>query len=605
MKITLRKIGLFMGLVGLSGSLLAQAPIPGSWADVILEERGDTVVVKPSSVAPGYLNTLFFAIMGDTTDTGERQSLNRVYDTVRGASYIYDAESIIDATVPEVRIWSPPGTDIPALHFKTLNPEGKFKKAFYKMGGGDFYMENQYIEQWLIDDTRDRNWFRKVVDSCRIEFKNCIIEQSNWAWITFVGTGSTIKVTDCLVMNLGAEANMEKGNIYDGSVPLDTMWFENNTMLNCGNFMIHRPNAGPNFLYFNHNTLVNHINNPFLFSSQAEHIVTNNIFMNTGIVPDYPGFYPFYEDEDKLPKGVINVDTLESAWIDNHWNGTYPLASDADRKILVDRNSVSWDARFKDMFDNNLAAFPDTITDVWASQKMTMNTRSQAMFDDDAAYPYFNEGHWYEKEPDFANNKDVIVEWVDFIVTNAIPGKPNGGTAQAKTHWRTNMETNLVTPDWPILPDLSYTNGELASGAVNDYPLGDLNWFPSEKLSWEATNESEVLIAALKSGQLPDGPVGIDNKEMVRESIAPQVSAYPNPFSNTTTVRYEIASGTNVQLIVYNVLGERVRVMELGYQSTGTHEATLDRGDLNAGMYILQINTDYNNAGLTTKFSIK
>lgn len=227
------------------------------------------------------------------------------------------------------------------------------------------------------------------------------------------------------------------------------------------------------------------------------------------------------------------------------------------------------------------------------------------MFDDDAAYPYFNEGHWYEKEPDFVNNKDVIVEWVDFIVTNAIPGKPNGGTAQAKTHWRTNMETKLVQPDWPILPDLAYTDGELANGGVNDYPLGDLNWFPSEKLSWEATNESEVLIAALKSGQLPDGAVGIDDKEMVRENIAPQVSAYPNPFSNITTVKYEIASGTPVQLIVYNILGERVRVMDLGYQNTGIHETTFEQGNLNAGMYILQINTDYNNAGLTTKVSIK
>jgi hypothetical protein len=334
--------------------------------------------------------------------------------------------------------------------------------------------------------------------------------------------------------------------------------------------------------------------------------------MNTGMVPDYPGFYPFYEDADKLPKGIINVDTVDNAWNQEHWLGAYPF-EEADRKILVDRNSVSWDARLQDMFDNDIVkTFPDSIDETWASQMMTMNTRTQAMFDDDTSYPYFSEGHWYETEPNFANNEDQIPEWTGYVVSQAVPGAPNKGMINMDTvHWRTDWGFpnppggNLVQPDWPILPDLSYTNGELASGGVNGYPLGDLNWFPSEKMSWEKTNESEILIAALKAGELPDGAVGIDNKEMVRENIAPQVSAYPNPFSNTTTVKYEIASATNAQLIVYNILGERVRVMELGYQHAGMQETTFEQGDLNAGMYILQINTDYNNAGLTTKISIK
>ncbi len=484
MRITLRFFGLMMGIACLSGSLFAQAPIPEKWEDVIIEVKGDTAVVLPSSMLPGYLNTMFFAIMGDTTDTGERQNLNRVYETLRGHSYIYDAEAKIDATVPDLRIVAKPGTDLPPLHYKTLNPEGEFKKAFYRMGGGNWYMENQYIEQALINDTRDRNWWRGLSDSAHYEFKNCIIEMSNWAWLNSWSIGSTYRVTDCLIMNIGAEANLEKGNIIDGATPWDTIWFENNTILNCGNFMVTRPNAGPDFLYFNHNTIVNGTNNPFLFFAQAEQIVTNNIFMNTGIVPDYPGFYPFYEDEDKLPKGIINVDTLEAAWVDNHWSGVYPVASDADRKILVDRNSASWDPRFMDMFNNDLAAFPDTIDEVWAHQMFTMNSRTQAMFDDDAAYPYFNEGHWYEKEPDFINNKDLVVEWANFIVTNALPGKPNGGAGQVTTWWRTNTEIQIVTPDWPILPDLSYTDGELASGAVGGMPLGDLNWFPSKKALW-------------------------------------------------------------------------------------------------------------------------
>jgi hypothetical protein len=332
-------------------------------------------------------------------------------------------------------------------------------------------------------------------------------------------------------------------------------------------------------------------------------IATNSIFVNTGIVPDYPGFYPFYEDSDKLPKGIINADTLKTAWVDIHWLGKYPVASDADRKILVDRNSASWDSRFKDMFENNLAPIPGSINQVWAHQMMTMNTRTQAMFDDNEAYPYFNEGQWYKKEPDFINNKDLVVEWANFIVTNAIPGTPNGGAAQTTTWWRTNTESQLVVPDWPILPDLAYTDADLITGALNDYPLGDLNWFPALKKSWEETGESEVLIAALKSGTLPGAGVGIEKRKIGSDPL--QVSAYPNPFDNSTTVRFEIASGTNAKLIVYNILGKRVRVIDLGYRTTGIHETSFVKGDLNPGMYILQINTNYNKAGLTTKILIK
>jgi len=367
MRSTLRFFGLIIGITCLSSSLFAQT-VPTTWADVILEEKGDTVVVKPSSEAPGYLNTMYYAIMGDTTATGERTNLNRVYETVRGGHYIYDGPAIIDATVPQLRIVAQPGTDLPPIHYKTLDPTGELKNGYFKMYGPDFYMENQFIEQAVLNDTRERKFWGKVGDSARYEFNNCVIDMSNWAWLNSWSLGSTYKITNCLIMNIGREGNLEKGPVMDGPKPWDTVWFENNTILNCGNVVTTRPSAAPNFFYFNHNTVVNSTNNPFLFFSQAEQITTNNIFVNTGIVPDYPDFYGFYQDDDKLPKGIINVDTIETAWIDKHWGGNYPM-DEADRKILVDRNSVSWDQRFTEMFNNDLAPMPDTITEVWASQE--------------------------------------------------------------------------------------------------------------------------------------------------------------------------------------------------------------------------------------------
>jgi len=39
------------------------------------------------------------------------------------------------------------------------------------------------------------------------------------------------------------------------------------------------------------------------------------------------------------------------------------------------------------------------------SQMITMNQRTQSMFDDDARYPYLNEGSWIKELPHFADSR--------------------------------------------------------------------------------------------------------------------------------------------------------------------------------------------------------
>ena len=211
-----------------------------------------------------------------------------------------------------------------------------------------------------------------------------------------------------------------------------------------------------------------------------------------------------------------------------------------------------------------------------------MNERTQAMFDDDASYPYLNEGvQLLSVEPDFANNMDLVTEWVQLCtVTNSTPGVPNGGDLMPQ--WRTNTVTDLWMPDWPMFADLSYTKTELLTAGWEGFPLGDLNWFPAEKSKWKATGESEKLWAALKAGEIPSG---IKRNE-IRNT---QLSVYPNPFTNTTNVEFVLAGGANVELNVYNLVGQKVMSAALGHRTSGKHNITLNKSDLHSGMYILQI----------------
>jgi hypothetical protein len=581
---------LFLAIV-LSILSVVSVNAQNTWSDYIQETRGDTVVVVPTSTT-GYLNTIFHAVMGDTTATGERTNQNRVYETLRGGVYIYDGPAKIDATVPDLRIVAPDGTERPPLHIKTTNPEGGLSKIFYELAG-DFYAKNQYFCFALTNNTLDRHAFDPKSEYQTFEFENCVIEMTNWAIIANWSTGLSVKLTDCFVHNIGREASLEKGVLIDGASSLKELYLENNTFLNFGMVVLNRAAAGTADMYVNHNTFVNSTNNPFGCYTQANQIVTNNLFVNTGLVPDYPDFYTFLEDGDKLPKGIINVDTVTTAMKDDYYQFEYPYENDGDRKMLVDRNNAWWHNDFKTMFESGLA---NPSPNQWNDQKITMNSRTKAMFDDNNSYPYFSEGEWYNVEPDFANyNEELVGKWVEFIVTNSDPAAINAGVPQPI--WRTNEQEALTEVDWPILADLSYSNSTLKSGALAGYPLGDLNWFPNEKETWEKRNEREKLIDARDNGEIPTSA----KENVVIASNG--MSVYPNPAKDKANISFTLDKTSDVEFILYDITGKRVQVKSMHFNS-GSNNYQLNVSELDNGIYILQLNTKTNNAGLTSKIVV-
>lgn len=67
--------------------------------------------------------------------------------------------------------------------------------------------------------------------------------------------------------------------------------------------------------------------------------------------------------------------------------------------------------------------------------------------------------------------------------------------------------------------------------------------------------------------------------------------AYPNPFNPTTTVTYSIPVRSDIRLILYDVLGRRIRTLTEGTQSPGEHHLTLDSTGLSSGIYFLLLET--------------
>jgi len=71
-------------------------------------------------------------------------------------------------------------------------------------------------------------------------------------------------------------------------------------------------------------------------------------------------------------------------------------------------------------------------------------------------------------------------------------------------------------------------------------------------------------------------------------NIAHEISTYPNPFNDATTVEFGSLANENVILTIYNLAGQAVRT--IGNITAG--EVQIERGDLEAGSYIFHISQE-------------
>jgi hypothetical protein len=75
---------------------------------------------------------------------------------------------------------------------------------------------------------------------------------------------------------------------------------------------------------------------------------------------------------------------------------------------------------------------------------------------------------------------------------------------------------------------------------------------------------------------------------------------YPNPFNEMTLIGYTLLRGSTTTIYIYNAIGQRVRVMEGGFQDAGYHTAAWDGKDDNggpvaSGLYFYQLKTSSGN----------
>ncbi|MFO7446433.1 MAG: glycosyl hydrolase family 8 [Ignavibacteriaceae bacterium] len=72
---------------------------------------------------------------------------------------------------------------------------------------------------------------------------------------------------------------------------------------------------------------------------------------------------------------------------------------------------------------------------------------------------------------------------------------------------------------------------------------------------------------------------------------------FPNPFNPSTEIKYQLSNGSNINLSVYNMLGQEIKTLVNYYQHGGEYSVSWDATDVNnnpvsSGVYFYQLKTE-------------
>ena len=67
---------------------------------------------------------------------------------------------------------------------------------------------------------------------------------------------------------------------------------------------------------------------------------------------------------------------------------------------------------------------------------------------------------------------------------------------------------------------------------------------------------------------------------------------YPNPFNPITSISYQLPESGDVELSVYNILGEKITALVSGFQATGSYSVKFDASHLASGVYMYTLRTN-------------
>lgn len=464
-----------------------------------------------------------------------------------------------------------------------------------------------------IDDLGGKETNQRTTgEDIRLVYEHCyLMGGSNYFW-WLCAEGTTLIIEDTQLANAGRHTSAGNQRFVDlRGNDTDSVIVRNSSIYNLSSHLLRLGGAIVDHIYFDHVTVTNFYNvfgGGINLKLSPDITIKNSLFQNVR-------FDGAWESKDLVGDDGYEYDgeryvSQSGMFWTQTWED-FEDADDPDQPTDEDRSIVIKNNNFGGLPDEEVLAVWDDINDeenyvtdpqwlwdnpdidpehpAWGARDTIEVVRTNLPAKDSLLVA------WQEAEKPWVDIRNNIYENVDFedppssfgesvrawwfetspprhydrwddIADNSgqrfyhpAPGTPVDSENTAA--WFRNLAYNTDSP--------SYTHAE------NNFPVGNLNFFPEMRQRWEEG----------------DYPTSADEPEKVAKDFE-LVGNYPNPFNPTTNIVFELGETADVQMQVYNVIGQQVAAMELGRKSQGRHEVTFDASDLSSGVYLVRMHAN-------------
>lgn len=139
---------------------------------------------------------------------------------------------------------------------------------------------------------------------------------------------------------------------------------------------------------------------------------------------------------------------------------------------------------------------------------------------------------------------------------------------------------DVMAYDYHITSGFPGMIGSKSPGSVGAFSLEPVSEYVEPMDSMVRSETSAVGAFALTRG------AGVEH-----HAESSNVFAYPNPFSSSTAIQFELQEQCDVLLEVFDMIGRKVQVMDLGLRAKGEHHLAWDASALVPGAYYAQLST--------------
>jgi Secretion system C-terminal sorting domain len=439
-------------------------------------QQGDTLTVEwyDPSAGGGAGDVIRDALVNAITNDTNRPA-GRVYLLKRGG-YYWNRETIQNTGYPLRIVGQPagPGSDEnpPVLQMVTRD-DGSINGRMIT-GVDDITLKNLWITG--ADDIGRQTAYQPIqvdANDSRIVVDNCIIDRSNFALIAFTGKNNDIFFTNNKFRNLIGRPSTQQWEGRGISVwaDQDTAIVENNTFFNLEFTVFQMEGGAISYLRFNHNTMVNVGRNFLTGSWWREAYFANNLIVNGFWHGEGPADYNAAgRDPRQYQGGMMGIGALPSKY-----------GPEQGRRILL-ANTAAWrDPAFATYYGTTVRpqAFVGDVTrlEYLSGQYPNIVARDTT---------------WLSARPNFPTYPDTLLPKMWQNITDL-----RASVTPATPYFFDLPMIDDTTEcyqcvSWPLPENFAYTTPQLLTAGTDKFPLGDLNWFPTQKAQFE-TNKAKYV----------------------------------------------------------------------------------------------------------------